>query len=153
MQRGLELQINAYLCTVMKKLFLLIATIVCTSLNAQERWKFQMETEEGDIVLNIDLYEESVDVPGMSMFGPMNGYLGGKGVYGVWMVTSYEILSDEKATLHLSNDLGSETQHVRLTLNEDSTCLFEQTNGNVIKKAVNNKLVKIPAKLTFKTKR
>ena len=87
----------------------------------------------------------------MELFGPMNGYINGPGVYGVWMVTSHEIKSDKEAVIHLSNDLGSETQTVRLTLQTDTTCLFQQTDGNVIKKAIGRKLVKIPAKLLFTT--
>ncbi len=109
-----------------------------------------MQSAENEINLDIDLYEESIEVPGMSMFGPMNGYINGKGVYGVWMVTSVEIISDTRANIHLSNDQGSETQSVRLTLTSDSTCLFEQTGGNVIKRAVNRKLVKVPAKMEFR---
>ncbi len=137
----------------MKGLFTIVASLfVCMMVSAQEPWKFRMECAENEIVLAIDLYEESVDVPGMSMFGPMNGYIGGKGVWGVWMVTSYKILSDTKAEIHLSNDQGSETQPVRLTLNDDGTCLFEEFSGSVIKKVVNNKLVKIPSKMVFKGK-
>ncbi len=124
--------------------------LACQCLRAQQPWKFRMENAENEVLLCLDLYEESVDVPGMSMFGPMNGYLGGKGVYGVWMVTSCKIVSDREALIHLSNDQGSETQPVRLTLTSDTTCLFEQTNGSVIKKAVNRKLVKIPSKLELR---
>ncbi len=104
-------------------------------------------------MLCIDLYEESVDVPGMEMFGPMNGYLAGRGVYGVWMVTSCEVQSDSRAELHLSNDLGSETQRVRLTLTDGGECLFEQVGGCTIKKAENHKLVKLPSKFTLKVKK
>ncbi len=134
----------------MRKTLLLTAALsLSTLLLAEGPWKFRMTSKEAQIDLCIDLYEESIDVPGMDMFGPMNGYLAGKGVYGVWMVTSYDIRSEKEATIHLSNDLGSETQSVRLTLQNDTTCLFEQTDGNVIKKAVNRKLVKIPSKLVF----
>ncbi|MCD8285415.1 MAG: hypothetical protein LUC86_08750 [Prevotellaceae bacterium] len=125
-------------------------SLACQGALAEGPWKFRMENAENEVLLCLDLYEESVDVPGMSMFGPMNGYLGGKGVYGVWMVTSFKIVSDKEAQLHLSNDQGSETQPARLTWTSDTTCLFEQTGGNVIKKAVNRKLVKIPAKLELR---
>ncbi len=137
----------------MKRFFFIVSFLTfCSFVGAQGPWKFRMVCAENEITLAIDLYEESIDVPGMSMFGPMNGYIGGKGVWGVWMVTSYKILSDTKAELHLSNDQGSETQPVRLTLNDDGSCLFEEFSGSVIKKAVNNKLVKIPSKMVFKGK-
>ncbi len=136
----------------MKKLALILALTLSTLMWAEGPWKFRMVNPEAQINLHIDLYEESIEVPGMSMFGPMNGYINGKGVYGVWMVTTCKIKSDKEAVIHLSNDLGSETQVVELTLQNDSTCIFEQVNGNVIKKAVNRKLVKIPSKLTFQKK-
>ncbi len=120
--------------------------------HAQEIWKFKAESQTEKISLNIDLYNESIDVPTMEMFGPMNGYIQGKGVYGVWMVTSLKIKSDKEATVHLSNDLGSETQAVRLTLQNDSVCTFEQIDGNVIKKVVGRKLVKIPKKIELRIK-
>ncbi len=109
-----------------------------------------MQSPENDITLRLDLYEESIDVPGMSLFGPMNGYIAGPGVYGVWMVTSFRIDSPTQALIHLSNDQGSETQAVRLTLSGDTLCTFEQTGGTTIKKAVNHKLVKVPSKMVFK---
>jgi len=110
-----------------------------------------MTNKDAEINMHIDLYEESINVPGMDMFGPMNGYIAGRGVYGVWMVTTFDIKSDTEAQVHLSNDLGSETQTVQLTLTSDSTCLFEQIDGKAIKKAVNRKLVKIPSKILFKS--
>lgn len=82
---------------------------------AAEPWKLRLDNSDEGVYLHIDLYEESIPVPGMEMFGPMNGYLNGKGVYGVWSVTSFDIKDDKVATLRLSNDLGSETQSIRLT--------------------------------------
>ncbi len=132
-----------------RSLLLLVMAVWGSVLVAAEPWRRRMESPENGLTLVLDLYEESIEVPGMSMFGPMNGYLGGEGVYGVWMVTSKKIVSDTEATLHLSNDLGSETQSVKLTLHGDSLCTFEQTGGSTIKKAVGRKLVKIPSKLEF----
>ncbi len=135
----------------MKRFYTIVLCLAfCTIVGAQGPWKFRMVCAENEITLAVDLYEESIDVPGMSMFGPMNGYISGKGVWGVWMVTSYKILSDKKAELHLSNDQGSETQPVRLTLNDDGSCLFEEFSGSAIKKVENNKLVKVPSKMVFK---
>ena len=106
-------------------------------------------TVKTKIYLHLDLYEESVNVPGMEMFGPMNGYMNGN-VYGIWMITSSKIENEKTATFRLSNDLGSETQEVKLTVENDSTYSLEQQGGTVIKKVVNKKLVKIPRNLTFK---
>jgi len=138
---------------MMKKSTLFSALLLlCTSALADGPWKMTLNAAEQEAKLKIDLYEESVDVPGMEMFGPMNGYLKGKGIYGTWMVTSYEIKSDKEAYINLSNDLGSETQKVKLTAKSDSIYLFEQVSGSVIKKAVNRKLVKIPSRFEMKLK-
>lgn len=98
-----------------------------------------------NIVLDVDLHKESIEVPGMEMFGPMHGYLGGD-IYGVWAVTSFR-LGKGKATLRLSNDLGSETQEAELTQTNDSTYLLKLTGTVVVKKAEGRKLHKIPSSL------
>lgn len=111
-------------------------------------WKLSLIDPEEKITLNIDLYEESIDVPGMEMFGPMNGYLGGN-IYGVWSVTSFQIKKD-KAILRLSNDLGSETQEAELTQTTDSTYTLKLTGTTVVKRAEGRKLHKIGSILKMK---
>lgn len=118
------------------------------SLWAQKPFKVTLYSKEEKLNLVLDLYEETVEVPGMEMFGPMQGYLNGN-VYGTWMVTSSEVKNGKKALIRLSNDLGSETQEVELTRENDSTYCFRQLNGAVIKRAVNRKLIKIPSKIVF----
>ncbi len=129
---------------------LLFAALLTTAATgaAQEVFKGTFHSREEKLNLVLDLYQESVEVPGMEMFGPMHGYLNGN-VYGVWTVTSANVKDARTAVLRLSNDLGSETQEVRLTQTNDSTYLFEQVDGVVIKKVVKKKLVKIPSKITF----
>ncbi len=129
-----------------------VVLLLSIALRAGEPWKLQLTNKEEQVDLKLDLYEESIDVPGMELFGPMNGYLAGKGVYGTWMVTSFQIKNDKEATLRLSNDQGSETQSILLTWQNDSTYLMELQNGVVVKKVVNKKLVKIPAKITLNKK-
>lgn len=122
---------------------ILIALGFGSSLLAQGPWKLKLYCPEESVRLHIDLYEESIEVPGMEMFGPMNGYLNGN-VYGVWTVTSFKIQDDKTATLRLSNDLGSETQKVTLTQQSDSLYLLHLDGLCVIKRVVGKKLVKVP---------
>ena len=132
-----------------KYLFLIAFCFLQTSfIIAQRPFKQNLYDPKNKINLHIDLYEESINVPGMEMFGPMKGYMNGN-VYGIWMITSSEIKDEKTAIIRLSNDFGSETQQVRLTIKDDSTYLFEQEDGAVIKKVVGKKLVKIPRDLTF----
>ena len=99
----------------------------------------------------MNLYKEDIEVPGMEMFGPMNGYLGGN-IYGVWSITSFKIENDKSATLRVSNDLGSETQSVQITQQNDSIWKMEFTGHNVIKRVNGKKLVKIPSVFLMKKK-
>lgn len=124
---------------------LFLASTVC----AGEPWKLTMKTEKSKINMRLDLYEESIDVPGMDMFGPMNGYLSGN-IYGIWMVTSSEIIDDTHAKVRFSNDFGSETQEALLTLTGDSICKMELKGGVVIKRVEGKKLIKIDATQEFK---
>ena len=136
----------------MKCIYCLLLALAATMVKAAEPWKLRLDNSDEGVYLHIDLYEESIPVPGMEMFGPMNGYLNGKGVYGIWSVTSFDIKNDKVATLRLSNDLGSETQSIRLTWQNDSTYLMELQDGVVVKKAVNRKLVKIAPKMIMRLK-
>lgn len=120
-----------------------------TSMMADEPWKFTMKSESAKTTLKLDLYEESVEVPQMDMFGPMNGYLSGN-VYGIWMITSSEIVDKKRAKIRLSNDFGSETQEANLTLIGDSICKMELKGGVVIKRVEGKKLVKVNSVMEFK---
>lgn len=135
----------------MKRILFLffIALSLSSTVMAQGSWKLKLLCPEENVRLHIDLYEESIKVPGMEMFGPMNGYLGGN-IYGVWTVTSFKIQDDKTATLRLSNDLGSETQKATLTQQSDSLYLLHLDGVNVVKRVVGKKLVKVP--IDFKMK-
>ena len=135
----------------LSKIFFSLLASLCfvSSMHAEGPWKFKLLCPEEDIHLQIDLYEETIKVPGMEMFGPQNGYLGGN-VYGVWTVTSFKIQDDKVATLKISNDLGSETQKLILTQQSDSIYTLRFEGTNVVKRAVGRKLVKIPTELKMK---
>lgn len=134
----------------MKQLLLfLISLCSYSTILSQGPWKMSLLCPDEDVRLKIDLYEETIKVPGMEMFGPQNGYLGGN-IYGVWTVTSFKIQDDKTATLKLSNDLGSETQKVTLTHQSDSIYVLHFDGTNVVKRAVGRKLVKIPSEFKMK---
>lgn len=130
---------------MMKRLFVLISLAVCLLSHASEPWKLSLIDRDESIVLKIDLQEESIMVPGMEIFGPMHGYLGGN-VYGVWTITSFKLKKD-KAILRMSNDLGSETQEAELTQFNDSTYTLKLVGTVLVKRAVGNRLHKIASTL------
>ena len=133
----------------MKKILLSLLLLYSFLVQAQGPWKMNLLCPEEDVRLHINLYEEIIEVPGMEMFGPQNGYLGGN-IYGVWTVTSFKIQDDKTATLKLSNDLGSETQKVTLVQQSDSVYTMRFDGTNVVKRAIGRKLVKVPSEFRMK---
>ena len=115
---------------------------------AEEPWKLRLSSPSEKINLVLDLYEESIEVPNMEMFGPMNGYMNGN-IYGVWTVTSFRIVDDHTAKVNFSNDLGSETQKTSIVQTGDSTWIMKFEGGNVVKRVNGKKLVKIPGEIVF----
>ena len=116
---------------------------------AQTPFKCKLYDKENRINLVINLYEESVPVPGLDMFGPLNGYMNGN-IYGIWMITSCKVKNEKEATIRLSNELGSENQEIELSVENDSIFRAKLKDGVSVKKVVNKKLVKIPKELIFK---
>ncbi len=117
---------------------------------AEEPFKGTFECSDLKIKLVVDLYEESIEVPGMSMFGPLNGYLRGSDLYCTWYVSTVRKCDDNSAVVHFSNELGSETQAVEMALKGDSILTLRQKGGNTFKKVVGKKLQKLPTEFTFK---
>lgn len=136
----------------MKKAITLV-TFLCmvTLLRAEGPWKITLHCPEEKIDLHLDLYEESIEVPGFEAFGPMNGYLGGN-IYGVWYIVGFDIKDDKQATITIANDLGSEDQKLTLKQISDSTYQLKFIGYNAVKRAQGKKLVKIPGELIMKRK-
>lgn len=105
--------------------------------------------EDTKISLELDLYEESIEAPNMSFLGKLHGYMSGRGVYGVWMVTDCEI-DGTTATIRLSNDVGSDSQTIIFKQLSDSIFSYKATGGNSVRKAIGRKLVKVEENMTFK---
>ena len=123
----------------MKKFLLLLLTAISSVALGGEPWRLTLQDKANGLRLCLDLYEESIEVPGMEMFGPMNGYMNGKGLYGVWSVTSYDIKNDREALVRMSNDLGSDTQEIEVKALTDSTYQVDLVKGVSMKKVVGGK--------------
>lgn len=129
----------------------LLCLTALTTLCAGEPFKGTFAAQGYDIKLVLNLYDETIEVPGMEMFGPLNGYMKGKDLYCTWYVSTIRECDTKKAVIHVSNDLGSETQPIELTWENDSIMNVRELEGAVLKKVVGKKLVKLPT--TFKFKR
>lgn len=134
-------------------LLLLSATSMAIHTYAQTEnglWKGHFYNKENGIDLRLDLYEKTLQAPGLSFLGEMNGYMSGR-IYGIWMLVSYQIKGNV-ATLRFSNDQGADSQTITFTATSDSTYIYNATGGNNIKRVVGKKLVKIPETLHFSRK-
>lgn len=134
----------------MKSASLLLFFLCNFSLRAENPWKLKLTNPKERIDLIIDLHEESIEVPSLEMFGPMNGYLGGN-IYGVWYVTSFKT-KGKKAEIKVANDLGSENQKIELEQLTDSTWSMKFVGPNVVKRVSGKKLVKVPSYYIMKNK-
>lgn len=131
----------------MRSFVILLCLFASNFIYSQQQWILHLVDPTTKIMLKLDLYNESIIVPEMEMFGPMNGYLGGE-IYGKWIITSFKI-QEKEVILRFSNDLGSETQETRLTQTSDTTYTLKLLGNTVIKKVEGRKLVKIAPTLNM----
>ena len=129
-----------------KRAILAVMFAIATTCFGEQPWKLRLTSPEEKINLKLDLYEESIEVPGLEAFGPMNGYMDGN-IYGIWYVVTFDIKDDRHATITIANDLGSEDQKLTITQNSDSTYQLKFLGYNAVKRAQGKKLVKIPSEL------
>lgn len=127
----------------MKRTLFLLVFLHFVAVHAGQPWRLSLTSPKEGINLVVDLYEESIEVPTLEDFGPMNGYMDGN-IYGVWYVTSFKLENDKMATIKLANDLGSEIQKIQLTQTTDSTWQMKFLGTNVVRRVAGKKLVKVP---------
>lgn len=72
--------------------FLLLFTTVFTFISAQQIRPFEGHyyCKETGVNMYLNLYEETLEAPGFSFLGKMNGYMK-DGIYGTWMITKCTI--------------------------------------------------------------
>lgn len=123
------------------------------NLHAQTENKFPFkgvyENFENRVIIRLNLYDATLTAPGLDFLGKLNGYMSGRGIYGIWLLTDFEI-KDNEATLRFSNDTGADSQTIVFTQENDSTFHYKAVDGNYVKKASGRKLVKITSEMDFK---
>ena len=147
----------------MKKIFLLFFTLHSSlftphsslfTLSAQQEadgpFKCVVTNNEYNVFLRLNLYEETIPIPGQEILGNTYGYLKKPTDSRVWIITGVDISADgKKASLEMINDYGSEDLNAELTISNDSTYLLRQLQGSTIKVAGKNKWIKLPKELKF----
>ena len=96
----------------MKKLilFLIIFHVSLLSASAQNTdkpFRAYIYNKEYEVFMRLDLYSESITVPGQDLYGEVPGYLGKMHNSFCWLIASSKI-DDKTAELKMINDYGSE---------------------------------------------
>jgi len=141
----------------MKKVLLTLtlgtASLFGLAQNDAKVFKGYLYNDEYQVYLQIDFYNESVNVPGNELYGQLPGYLGKKNNSFCWPITAASMKDDKTATMSLINDYGSEDLTATLTQRDDTTFIFKQQKGSALKVPKNGKWQKLPKTLPFIRKR
>ena len=136
----------------MKQLFLIIFNLSLLSASAQNAakpFRAYLYNNEYEVFMRLDLYGESITVPGQELYGELPGYLGKKHNSFCWVITSSKI-EGQTAELQMINDYGSEDLTATLTAENDSLYVLRQVEGSTLKVPKEGKWQKLPSQLVFK---
>ena len=138
----------------MKKLILLSTACLFSLLPASAQeiakpFRAYLYNNDYEVFMRLDLYNESITVPGQDLYGELPGYLGKKNNSFCWLITSAKI-DGNKAELQMINDYGSEDLTATLTAENDSLYVLKQVEGSTLKVPKEGKWQKLPSKLVFK---
>ena len=138
----------------MKKLILLSTACLFSLLPASAQeiakpFRVYLYNNDYEVFMRLDLYNESITVPGQDLYGELPGYLGKKHNSFCWLITSAKI-DGNKAELQMINDYGSEDLTATLTAENDSLYVLKQVEGSTLKVPKEGKWQKLPSKLVLK---
>ena len=138
----------------MKKAILTLAlglsSVLMMAQKESRPFRCYLYNSEYEVYLDIDLYEESINVPGNELYGQLPGYLGKKNNPFCWPITAAKVKNEQTAELSLINDYGSEDLTATLTRENDSIYVLKQEKGSTLKVPKNGKWQKLPKSLSFK---
>lgn len=135
-------------------MILIIGALSVSSFAQEEKntFKAYLYNDEYEVYLRINFYDQDIKIPGQELYGDIPGYLGRKNHSFCWVMVSAEVVNEQKATMTMVNDFGSEDLTASLTCINDSTYIFRQEEGSTVKIPKNSKWQKLPKKLMFKRK-
>ena len=139
-----------------KFIFTLLLIMSCLGSMAQKDDKSfhaYLYNNEYNVYLNINLYDQDVEVPGQALYGQLPGFLGKKNNSFCWVITSCQVVDEQHATLQLINDYGSEDLKATLIRENDSLYVLKQGSGSTIKVPNNGKWQKLPKTLQLKRRK
>lgn len=138
---------------MMKKIFatflLMLLLLPAVAQESKKPFRAYLFNKEYDVFLRIDLYNESITIPGQELYGQLPGYLGKMHNSFCWVITAANI-NGNTAELQMINDFGSEDLNATLTVENDSLYRLKQVEGSTLKVPKNGKWQKLPKNLVFK---
>lgn len=139
----------------MKRLISIILFLtLCISISAQDVFNARIDNKEYGVYIQMNLHEESIEIPGQEILGKVYGYLRKYTDGRVWIIMSVKLSNDgNKAELEIINDYGSEDLIAELTYEKDGTYTLKQISGSTIKVAGDGKWIKLPKQMTFVNKK
>lgn len=138
----------------MKKiLMLLVACMIyaCNVFADGKAFQGKIYCSEQDVTLEMNLYEETVKIPGQDILGEVYGYLKKNTDSRAWIIMGVKFADDgNSAELEIINDYGSEDLVAVLSFDKDGMYTLRQLSGSTMKVAVRGKWVKLPKEMKFK---
>lgn len=125
------------------------AAAAADTAKAAKPFKAYLYNDEHKVFIKIDLYDKNITVPGQSVYGELDGYLGSKQSSNVWLITSSEIKNSKTAVIEVINDFGSEDFTATLRINSDGSYTLKKQDGSTLKFAVRGKWQKLPSTVDF----
>ena len=134
---------------MMKRIAMLVMLVlgICMPMSAQQIFKGHFLNDENKIQMELNLYNDSIPVPGIedeTCYGYLRGNLNG-----TWVILKVITLEEAKAVFRASCDNGSDSQNVELTVNKDGKLEMKQLNDALIKTIDGKKYVKLPKSVIF----
>ncbi len=130
----------------MKRFVFLLLMVVCTATTVvAQDFKGHFINDELKISLDINLYNDTIQVPGLSD-ELCYGYLRGN-TNGVWVILKVISLDKGKALVRAACDNGSDAQNLEIKPVEGKLEV-KQVDGSLIKGLSGKKYVKLPKTFT-----
>lgn len=126
------------------KRFLLLLAVAATAacVHAQRPFEGFFFNEELRVKAQLNLYADSIEVPGLEL-ERCYGYLQG-GINGMWVVLSVKHATDTEALVRAVSERGGDAQNIELRVNSDGGIDCRLRDENNIKGVKNGKYVRLP---------
>ena len=126
----------------MKRIFAILFTMLSTLVvSAQRPFEGFFTNDELDLRCQLNLYADSIPVPGLEMDN-CYGYLQGK-INGTWVILKIKEMDEKSALVRAVSDRGSDGQDVKIVLTESGVSMT-LVNDNNMKAISGKKYVKMP---------